>query len=196
MKFYILRCKNAAPSEALFNDSNGHIYVQEEGKIIEKKYCYRCKEWHPLSSFGRDKRKKDKLNAVCKECDRAYQRNRKNCTNKPVNVTDTPESSEVIKDLTKIMTSHMNNMVSECSKTIDSYVTTIAELEHQIEVYKNKCDINNLSINDLERILMQRKDIPPRILFNAIKNIDVDSKWVFYCKDNTTGMTYPIKTEV
>ena len=39
---------------------------------IEYKWCYKCKQWKPLSEFSKDKTRKDGLQPYCKECNKRY----------------------------------------------------------------------------------------------------------------------------
>ena len=194
---YKERAKQNVPANALYDETTSHIFVEDNGKIVEKKYCTKCKKWHTLDCFGRDKKNCDGLNVVCKTCDRLYQNNRNhNLKEKCTKDVIKPEVFNPVEDLNKIMNSYINSIITEYRKTIDGYVNTIKNLENELQAYRSKGDINKMTTNELEKLLMTRKDIQPRVLFNAIKNLDIDDKWVFYCKDNTTGMTYPIKPEV
>lgn len=39
---------------------------------VEYKWCYKCKQWKPLSEFSKDKTKKDGLQRMCKGCQNQY----------------------------------------------------------------------------------------------------------------------------
>lgn len=65
---YRLSAKQNVPENALFDETTCHIFVEEDGQVIEKKYCSYCHDWHPLSEYYYHKHSFDKLNCWCKPC--------------------------------------------------------------------------------------------------------------------------------
>ena len=74
---YRLSAKQNVPENALFDETTCHIFVEEDGQVIEKKYCSYCHDWHPLSEYYYHKHSFDKLNCWCKCCRKERDRNHK-----------------------------------------------------------------------------------------------------------------------
>jgi hypothetical protein len=56
-----------------------HFVYEESHRTIDgvkQKRCTKCKKWKDESKFGRDSKNKDGLGYVCKDCVRAYMRER------------------------------------------------------------------------------------------------------------------------
>ena len=62
------KARKNVPANALFDETTTHIFVEENGQVIEKKFCTYCNDWHPLKEFYYHKHSFDKLNCWCKPC--------------------------------------------------------------------------------------------------------------------------------
>ena len=93
---YREKAKQNVPANALFDENTTHIFVEENGQVVEKKFCSYCNDWHPLEDYYYHKHSFDKLNCWCKPCMKKQhnehikkvKKNAKNVTAKKTTVTE------------------------------------------------------------------------------------------------------------
>ena len=201
----IALAKSNAPEGSIFNDEDGHCFVEINGEAVEMKWCRKCKSWHPLSEFYPCKNAKpDGMNPWCKACVAEYYlnyNNKKSKKTKSGNSINPVKKEAVMENKScednEILTK-LNSILSSYIKSInDSYKNKIESLERKIKMLETAAskmnDVNSLSDTEFEKMVMARKHVQPRVYFNAIHNLDVDDRFTIQVYDKTTDFTTIIK---
>ena len=170
------------------------LVTDSDGKVVEMKWCPKCKTWHPLNDFPKNKAVKDGLNGMCKYCMNKRKKNkvRIHKTSRAVSIPFNTPIPLVEKE-------------PECPNGMDSIINSIREefrkKQKEIDELKKQVaqlstttkDLTKLTPTDVEYVV-SHYDIAPRMLFNAIRR--QTSQYVFYAYDTVSGARIPIKEEM
>ena len=176
-----------------------HMLIEENGEIVEKKYCSHCGEWKPLTEFGVNNNLRDGLHTYCYECQKEravdYRKKRKANENNAE-----PTETEQVKEL--VVEKVVEVEVEKPTTAKDAFAVImadfeakdkeIARLKAELEKAKNSKDLGNLSERDIKYVLDNNR-IVPRLLVEALTRYD--DRYVFSAYDKVTGLTSTIKVE-
>ena len=165
--------------DEMTDKETGHKIVTIGTDIYELKYCNRCKKWLPLEMFRRSKNYPDDHLPHCQSC--AHKRAPRVSKRTPIR-TITQEDLARHKVL---------ETIDDAVKTLVGEITTLNNRIKEME--KERKDLDHLTEREIEHILMVHR-VPPRIHFNAINKHY--PQYHFFCKDEATGITTSIRTEV
>lgn len=187
--------ENTKPEGSVIDAHTGHAFIEKEnGEIIELKRCKDCGRWLPLNNFLSGTKNNDGLQCECRKCwtSRAtlYRKQKNGLCSKPVIVKT--QGVEIPASVQGEVKDKMKELIDAVTAP---YRKRISELEAKIaEMGRNKVDLSKLTDTEFENLVMTRKNVAPRVYFNAIKKLD--SRYTFSCYDSNTGLTTVIKTEV
>ncbi len=155
----------------------GHKIVSIGPEVYELKKCERCGKWLPLAMFRNSRDYPDGLLPHCKGC------------------ADPRKSRKLVYPV-RVLTPEEDVHGKAVSTINDGVKTLLGEIEslkeQNIRLLSQKKDLNHLTENEIRQVLLNN-DIPLRLLFDAISQ--KQSQYQFFCKDNISGLTIPIKTE-
>lgn len=191
---------------------NNHMIVIENDEVVEKKYCLRCKEWHPITDFYRGNNTSDGLHTYCKRCSNgiaceSQKNSRKRSVKDEIEQVDNTIKAyvgatspavtvrETVAEKTEntVKFDKTADAFSYIQEAIDSRDKEIARLQSELSELKRTKSLDNLSERDIKYVL-DNNEIAPRLLFEAIAKID--GRYIFSAYDTTTGLTSTIKTQV
>ena len=173
-----------------------HMFREEDGEVVEYKFCLHCKTWKPLTEYFKCPASRDGLGSYCKECFRTYKQKSK----KPLPVS--APISAVIEEPTPVVDDPImrGNEYEEIEVLLNSLKEGDAQKDKEIKALREEKKILQEQAKDLThltddqiKVVLSHNKIPNRFLFEAIAR-QTDDQFEFYAFDKTTGMTFPIKT--
>ena len=191
------------PENSVIDETTGHAFVETNGTIVEMKYCRKCGKWHTIDDFHKNKHTVDGLSSWCKKCACNYNKEKylidSGKCSKPVIIKDEPKQVETDTVEIKPAVPSLDEIFGQYMETIvKPYKDRIAELETELgkarQEASKRADTDSLSTVEVEKLIMSRTDIQPRVLFNALKKIN--GAYTFKVYDANTGLTSEVKTEV
>ena len=170
------------------------LVIDSDGKLMEMKWCPKCKTWHPLSDFPKSKTVKDGLGGMCKNCNYKRKKNkvRIHKNSRAVSIPfNTP--IPVVEKETECSNGNLDSIISSIREEYEKKQKEIDELKEQVvQLSKTTKDLTKLTPTDVEYVV-SHYDIAPRVLFDAIRR--QTSQYVFYAHDTVSGANIPIKEE-
>ena len=170
------------------------LVIDSDGKLMEMKWCPKCKTWHPLSDFPKSKTVKDGLGGMCKNCKYKSKKNkvRIHKTSRAVRIPfNTP--IPVVEKEPECPNGNLDAIINSIREEYEKKQKEIDELKKQVaQLSTTTKDLTKLTPTDVEYVV-SHYDIPPRVLFNAIRR--QTTQYVFYAYDTVSGAKIPIKEE-
>ena len=171
------------------------LVIDSDGKLMEMKWCPKCKTWHPLSDFPKSKTVKDGLSGMCKNCKYKSKKNkvRIHKSSRAVSVPfHTP--IPVVEKGTECPNGNLDSIINSIREEYEKKQKEIDELKKQVaQLSTTTKDLTKLTPSDVEYVV-NHYDIAPRVLFNAIRR--QTSQYQFYAYDTVSGARIPIKEEM
>ncbi len=174
-----------------------HMFREEDGEVVEYKFCLHCKTWKPLTAYYKYSSSRDGLGPYCEECYRIYRQNYK----KPhpvsapilaVKEEPTPVAIAPIKRESKYEEIvALLNSLKEGDVQKDKEIEALREERKSLQDQAK--DLTHLTENQIKEVLFQN-NIPIRYLFEAIAQKAVN-RYDFFAYDKEAGLTIPIKTQ-
>jgi len=170
------------------------LVIASDGKVMEMKWCPKCKTWHPLSDFPKSKSVKDGLNGMCKNC--KYKRNKNKVRiHKTFRAVSIPFNTPipVVEKEPECPNGNLDSIINSIRVEFEKNQKEIVELKKQVtQLSTTTKDLTKLTPTDVEYVV-SHYDIAPRVLFDAIRR--QTSQYVFYAHDTVSGANIPIKEE-
>ena len=170
------------------------LVIDSDGKLMEMKWCPKCKTWHPLSDFPKSKTVKDGLGGMCKNCKYKSKKNkvRIHKTSRAVRIPfNTP--IPVVEKEPECPNGNLDSIINSIREEYEKKQKEIDELKKQVaQLSTTTKDLTKLTPTDVEYVV-SHYDIAPRVLFDAIRR--QTSQYVFYAHDTVSGANIPIKEE-
>ena len=204
MKYFTRQEKIAAIKSSLLpgdelDPKTLHMFREEDGEVVEYKFCACCRAWKPITDYNQSAHNKDGLHSYCKECANHYsakERNKKKLPD-PVAVSLVKEGPTPVVD-NPIM---RGNKYEEIEALLNSLKEGDVQKDKEIEALREERkslqdqakDLTHLTENQIKEVLFQN-NIPIRYLFEAIAQKAVD-RYDFFAYDKEAGLTIPIKTQ-
>ena len=187
--------KSTLGENELLDEKTLHkLVIASDGKVMEMKWCPKCKTWHPLSDFPKSKSVKDGLSGMYKNCKYKRSKNKVKIhkTSRAVSIPfNTP--IPVVEKEPECPNGNLDSIINSIRVEFEKNQKEIVELKKQVtQLSTTTKDLTKLTPTDVEYVV-SHYDIAPRVLFDAIRR--QTSQYVFYAHDTVSGANIPIKEE-
>lgn len=187
--------KSTLGENELLDEKTLHkLAIASDGKMMEMKWCPKCKTWHPLSDFPKSKTVKDGLNGMCKNCKSKRYKNKVRI-HKTFRAVSIPFNTPipVVEKEPECPNGNLDSIINSIRVEFEKNQKEIVELKKQVtQLSTTTKDLTKLTPTDVEYVV-SHYDIAPRVLFDAIRR--QTSQYVFYAHDTVSGANIPIKEE-
>ena len=184
-----------------FDPNTLHMFREEDGEVVEYKFCACCKTWKPITDYSQNTKNNDGLHSYCKVC--VNQRSARYRTKNKMKLQDPVALSVVKEEPTSVVDDPIvrGNKYDEIEVLLNSLKEGDAQKDKEIEALREERktlqdqakDLTHLTESQIKVVLSQN-NIPVRYLFEAIARLS-GGQYIFSYFDKETGMTNPIKIQ-